>query len=600
MASIGNFTLNGVPFDTVREAKGWSINAQFGLNPQPSINLENLSITNTEKSNTKDKFMTFHDDLPTEGCRVGFDVSDGLITFPFTFIADYNSLIETAVNEITCNFKLDKSIDSLLDLQGEDITMSLLKYKGYLNSSHYVAHPYIIQNRKTVLEKLSLATNSVLIIKSMIDEMFKLINIAADITSGGVVQALINLGQSIAGLVLLSNQIADLITKIRESFFPPILYHSAIKLKTFIQRSCDYLGYSVEFGTWTEDIVLIPSKYDEVGYLTPEVVFFQDGILKVSDFGHNLKESFALAKQLANINLGIIDNTLHCRPLNDPFWESISSYVMPSVLIETSVLANNGTKRKNREDLYVADILEYSTDDSDYWTIQANVNDSNGDRYCTALTSPILVVNQRDVNLRGIKRETIPYALAVRKGVVNDLLDSLNQLNADFYNYVTNITEVFGGVESILDETLPSLPTIEAFIETRNGALKVENHFFSTPKISILEPNALGELRIPENFNDLIGAKALFKKYFNYNSLVPGVRNPLDFSDTNGKEIFENVRIRFNIKEFEQLLNNSYFYTEDGKKGKFTAINWDVDKDSAVCDFWVKTPWLKNVEQVFL
>lgn len=600
MATIGNFTLNGVPFDTVREAKGWSINAQFGLNPQPSINLENLSITNTEKSNTKDKLMTFHDDLPTEGCRVGFDVSDGLTTFPFTFIADYNSLIEKAVNEITCNFKLDKSIDSLLDLQGEDITMSLLKYKGYLNYSNYVAHPYVIENRKTILEKLTIVGNGVWVVKSMIDEVFKIINIASDITSAGIVQALVNLGQSIAGLVVLSNRIISLVNEIQDSFFPPIRYHSAIKLKTFIQRACDYLGYEVEFGTWTEDIVLIPSKYDEVGFLTPEVVFFQDGILKVSDFGHDLKEAFALAKQLANINLGIIDNTLHCRPLNDPFWLSTSSYTMPSVLIETSVLANNGTKRKNREDLYVADILEYSTDDSDYWTIQANVNDSNGDRYCTALTSPVLVVNQRDVNLRGIKRETIPYALVVRKSVISDLIDSFSNLTAEFNEFVTVIESTFGSVEEILTESFPLISVLEPFIEKRGGVLKVENHFFSTPKISILEPNALGELRIPEKFNDLIGAKALFKKYFNYNSLVPGVRNPLDFSDTNGKEIFENVMIRFNIKEFEQLLNNSYFYTEDGKRGKFTAINWDVDKDSAVCDFWVQTPWLKNVEQVFL
>jgi len=596
MAVIGNFTLNGIPFDTVREVKNWTINAQFGLNSQPSINLADMSFTNTNKSLTSDMVRQAHNIFPTEGANLGFEVSDGTSTFPFSFILDYNTYREVAPNETYCSVKLDKSIDSLLDLQGEDITMRLLQFKGLIGSSQYVAHPYVIENRKTLLEKLAIAAQTAFVFKTLADEVFKIINIAADLTSLGAIQAAINLAQTIAALVIQTNRLINLIEQLRESFFPPMRYHSAIELKTFLNVAAAYLGYSIEYGTWSENVVLIPSKNDEEGSVTPAVVFFEDGILKPSDFGYNLKDAFQLTKLLANTRLAIIGDVIHCRPVGDPFWNTSSAFVMPSTLIESSVFVDNGGKRYNREDLKAGVIKEYLTDDSDYWTIQQAANDSNGDRMVTDITTPITVVNERNVNINGIDIIPTPYALVVRKSSISDLVDSLSELSEGVAIFIEAIENAFGSVEDVVD-SIPELSSLSAYLLTRDGALKCENSFFSTPKLSILETNTQGQSRIPENFNELIGMKALYRKYFNYDSLVPFVRNPLDGEDTGGKEVFENVKIKFNISQLILLLNNSYFSTQDGKKGQFTRIDWNVDGDYCICDYWTQNNWIKNIQQ---
>lgn len=595
MATFTNFTLNGIPFDTVREPD-WKLEVQFGLNNSPSIAISNVSFVNTEKSNTSDKVRLAHDTLPTEGGRLGFQVTDGLLSYDFQFILDYNSYKKLAPNETSCDIYLDKSIDSLLDLQGEDITMELLKYKGLLGEPNYVNHPYTISNRKTILEKLAIATNGFILIKSAIDEIFKIINIASDITSGGIVQALINLGQTVISLVVLIERIKNLVIETVNSFNPQIRYHSAIELKEFLRKAAEYLGYEIEFGVWDENFILIPSKNDEIGYTEPITTFFQPGILKPTDYGYNLKESFDLAKRLVNARLAVIDNTIHCRPVIDPFWETIGSYVMPNILVEQSIFIDNGYSEFNRNELKSSTIFKYETDDSDYYTIQQAASDTNGDRFSIEINTPISTINERLVNIRGIDINTIPYSLVVRKNVLDDIIEALSNLSGEFSTFIDMVKSKWGDVEGIISETFPMVDEL-GFEFDRDGALKCENHFFSRPKISILETTESGRIRIPENFNDIIGAKALKLKYFSYDSLIEGVRDPLNPLNTAGKEVFKGVRIPFNIENANQVLNNSYFSTSDGKRGKFTRLVWDVKGDSADVDFWIQTPWLKNVQR---
>ena len=125
----------------------------------------------------------------------------------------------------------------------------------------------------------------------------------------------------------------------------------------------------------------------------------------------------------------------------------------------------------------------------------------------------------------------------------------------------------------------------------------MENDFFSKPKLSLLSENGLGELRIPSNFNDIIGAKAIEQNWYNYDSFVDGVRNPSDPSDTNGKEIFRGVKINFTLPDIQTVLNMGYFTTESGKRGRFMSNAWDISGDFAICDYWVQNNWLKNIKE---
>lgn len=597
MATIISQKLNGIPIYGFRNSDQFELNAQFGINAQASLNITSWEFSNNERSLNSDILRTAHNTLPTEGAIFEIEVSDGVISFPFRFICDYKTEYKlVSENTTRVALKLDKSIQSLIDLNGADITMSYLEYLGELTSVDYVNHPYVVENRKTILERIQLVASLGFVLKATFDEVFKIIAIASDLPTLGGLTALVNLGLQIANIVQLSLQISNLIKQINENFFPPIRYHSAIELKTFITKACEYLGYTVEYGTWLENPVLIPSKNDEIGNKEPNTTDTQSGILKVDDYGHSLDESFEIAKQMANVDLAIIGDVVHCRPKSDPFWLDTSGYVMPDVLVENDPLYSGGETRFNREELKAATTIEYITDDSDYWTIQKLADDSNGDRISTTLVVPETIVNKKNVNIGGFDTVTIPYALAVRKSTINDLVEYFTNVINSFEKFAERIEERWGSVEDILESAVPDVGETFSFNFKRDGALKVENHFFSTPKISILESTNRG-LRIPENFNSKIGAKAIYNKYYKWNSLVSGVRNPDNPEYTNGKLIYEGVRIPFNLTNFNTILDKGYFLTSDGKKGKFIKANWNVNGDFLNCDYWIQNNWCSNIKE---
>ena len=598
---VENFTLNDLPIGTVRDFEDWTINANFEFSPNASINLPSVLVENTKDFDSSDTLRNAHDTFPTEGAILSFDVSNDTTTLPFRFICDYNGYSLPAPNATEVTLRLDKSIDSLLDLQGADINMALLEDLGVLSSSDYINFPYVVNNRKTLLEKAVLLGNIFLLFKSAVDEIFKILNISADITTLGVAQALLNLAQTLVSLAGIIIQLVELIKQLDESFNPAIRYHSAISLKTYLTKAVDYLGYNIDFGTWSEDIILIPSKKDEVGNKEPNTTDEQSGILKPSDFGYRLNDAFALAQQFCNGELAVINDTVHVRPKNDPFWLTTSGFIMPNVLVEQSIFVENGNRRFNREDVYAGKIISCSTDDSDYWTLQDFATDQNGDRLSVATVKPVTVINQRAVNLNGIISIDIPYALVVRKNTIDDLIDSIKELYEGCAFFIDEFEMSFGDVSVVLLSNIveiggvvPVFPSLGEFVFSKDGTLRVENHFFSTPKFGILELNNSGQYRIPENYNELIGAKALYQKYYTYDSLVPGVRNPEDENDTAGKEVFENVEIPFTLKDLDLLLNNSYFSTEDGRIGRFTAINWNIQADKATVSYWIQNNWLVN------
>jgi hypothetical protein len=599
MITVINMTLNGIPISTIRGLDGLELNAVYDISPRASINLDSVIFCNSDKSQNSDILRNAHDTLPTEGALFEFEITDFVNSYAFKFICDYNRYKILSPSETEVGLFLEDSENSLIQYRGADINMAFLEDAGYLNSTHYVNFPYLVKNRKTGLEKIQLLSITFITTKTLYDEVFKLIAIATDIsTILGSVIGVINLAQTLAALVLTVNRLVNLIKEARETFIPPIRYHSAISLKTYLTQAFNYLGYSVDFGTWSENPILIPSKLDEIGLKTPETTLEQSGILKPNNFGYNLAEAIELALKLCNGEIMIKESVVHLRPKSDPFWILGSGYIMPDTLIEQSVLENNGEKRLNRKDVYAGKSISYETDDSDRWTIQDAADGSNGNRRHTVIVEPITTVNAKRVNLNGFKEIKIPYCLVSRKDLVDEIIDKLiPDMVFGLFDLQETIKETFESYADELTGLFPILETLESYVLFRDGTLRVENHFFTKPKIGILEVGSFGRYLIPEDFNDKIGAKAIYNKYYTYDSLVEGVRNPLDLNDTNGKEVFENVEFKFNIKDFSLILNNAYFTTESGKLGRYTALNWKVLSDKVTANYWIQKNWLINSEE---
>ena len=119
----------------------------------------------------------------------------------------------------------------------------------------------------------------------------------------------------------------------------------------------------------------------------------------------------------------------------------------------------------------------------------------------------------------------------------------------------------------LLEKAKPDIEKYASLIFIKKGALLVENHFFSTPKIVILEDTPAGP-RIPENYADEFGADALLTKYHSYNFMAPGWKDPENPEATNQKLIFENVKIPFGLEQWNIVKENSWFNSEQYGPGE--------------------------------
>ena len=600
MAVVQTYKINNIDRQPPRDWQDLEIEATFDNDSiQPNISLSNLNFV--DDANTRIIGWLNSTFGVAEGIPIELGISDGSTTLtPLKGHLDWHSFSIKSPVECEMSIVKDNGLNSF-DNRAQGITMYLLESKGIMPKSLGSNIPYVVENRKTLLENLHLVTSALITAKSGIDEIFKFINISADVTTLGAVQAFINLAQTILGLVVIKNNLTRQLIAIQKSLFPFVRYFRGIKLKTFLEKGCEYLDYDIDFGTLNdviENVILCPSQTQEVeglpvGFLGSATDLFQNnisGILSPKDFGYTLSEAFELCNKLFYTKIAIKDNTVHCKPFIDPYWVNSPSYVMPNVLVETTPFYTNGIKSYNISDIKSRILIEYAYDDSDKHTI-SNVNNSTAE----IVVEPLFIGNTRHSTFRGIDNVQIPYSLAVRKNFADELWETFQELSNLNNETVQNIKDKFEDLQDILGDSLESDNPFILQVSAREGAMKVENHFFSTPKIVYLEYG-----KIPTNFTDKVGANALYNNYHKYKSFVPFVKNPINGNDTNQRELYTEVKIPFTINDFNTISDNSYFTDVNGNIGKFTSIKWAINKDYATVNYYLCKNYLTNIKETLI
>ena len=177
-------------------------------------------------------------------------------------------------------------------------------------------------------------------------------------------------------------------------------------------------------------------------------------------------------KRKYKLREAVTDDVYHLRPEQDTFWLSNGGYVMPNVLIEQT-LAGNGTFRPKYEDAWSNYIVQYQTDDSDLHTlddlIDSEDDTSTGKIISVTTVEPIDVNNQRKVLLNQGKILDIPYALAVRKSEVDDLLDLFNLTGQVMNDLKTTIENYLSQYASVLGPTNPAMQEFILNLGNRTG-----------------------------------------------------------------------------------------------------------------------------------
>lgn len=598
MGTIAEFKINGQTKLPPIEWQELEVSATFDNDSvQANINFSTLNFVDQSNEIIKDWFINnvgATEGIPFEISVNDTDANGQTIYVPFTGYLDWSTYKVKASNRSEMSLVKTDSLNGLFE-RSKGITMLLLEMKGVMPKSDGVNIPYVIANRNTKLENIMLVYNTFITFKTIVDETFKLIVLLAQLPTGGNPIAVFNIVTTVANLVLLINKLLEMLTELQDVFLPPIRLHRGIKLKTFLERGCQYMGYTLDtgsFGAILDGVNLCPHKTDEIGVTTglfggntSNINNNISGILKPNDFGYVLSEAFELCNRMFYTKIAVSGSVVTLKPFNDPSWTNTPSYTMPDIKVEDDPFHSNGVQTFNVDELMGRTLISYQFDDSDKWSI-SNVNNSISE----TIVTPITVINQKNVTVKGLDDVNIPYVLAIRTAEPTEIIEKFVTLVNFVNDQVQVISDVFATVAGAFGQTLDPFNSFAIDLTARENTIKIENHFFSSPKIVWLENG-----QVPANFIDKIGAIALYNNYHSYKSFVSGIKNPNNINETNQKKVFRDVEIPFGASSFSQIINNSFFNDVNGNLGKFTSISWNIDKDTAVVSYYVFENYINNL-----
>jgi hypothetical protein len=313
---------------------------------------------------------------------------------------------------------------------------------------------------------------------------------------------------------------------------------------------------------------LLPTKKRE----GQEIPLFQstvdDGIPSLTDSGYIFSEFLQNVLTMFNAKIQIDENNVvNIESLNnDSFWIQQATFELPDVLRESY--------NYNTEELAATNLTSFAVDYSDVWTLE-NYTGTNYE----VKTEMIAVSSEQRNLLKGLKQNSIPYALGSRK-------DTL-----------TKVENAFVVVLGLFDSMINALDVIGAFppsglaanFNERLGVLRLSEQFTSVPKALVLEQTS-DKLLIPTNARDLLSARALWERYLNKQSFVD--------NDFGGQyQIFKGIRVPFTLNDFIKLKENSYFYDTDGARAKVDKISWRIGDDYAVLDYRKEFVYTRNLKE---
>ena len=493
----------------------------------------------------------------------------------FKAFLDFNANYEELLQDGKVNVSTLKE-DGIDDLYSklEALTFGYLESIGTVGQGDYVTVDYVVEKKFNLFEIIMVSTTTFLMIKEFYEAVRNASDTIAEATAitsssftggiGGAILLILKAVIAIAYAVIILIAIINLGQNLFNALIPLVKKHKAILLKTALSKAAQHLGYGLEAPAVVFDnLHYLPSnpRLDDKksnGFIkktngTPT------GIPNVMDYGYNCSDMFNLAKKLIKGKIALINNVIHVRPMNDPFWINQSLWDLPNILIES--------KKYNLSDLKSTKVIQFKIDSNDEWTI----DNYKGTAY-EVHTTPITILNKKAVLLKGIDEVNFNVALGNRKDELNAIEKALKAIGS----LIETTSSAFGGGNKFTGS-----------INAKVGMLKQTNNWHSVPKLLPLDG---GKLSI--NHRNLFNAKKLYDDYLDYDSFISN-----GFSRQ--RAIYNDVEIPFGIEDFKLLTVNPYFIF-NGNTAKMINFVWTTGKDRATVSFWVEQVYTKNLKETFI
>ncbi len=561
------YRLDNQNIDSPTERFETSIQVQFDEGTQGSVETSQLTFVNEAYSIIQQAII---DGLNggvgiTEGLPVTINIQEGTEnTQVFDGFIDFTNLEDLTGDPN--HIDEPKVLAPLIKTDGgnnlnerlEGLTFALLKSQGFITESDYQTVEHIVEKEVTFLEQAFLALAIYLMAKEIYEAAYRLadqIGTIAGIASSSTTGSLGALVYAIAAALFEAAYIAlmviallDLIQQFKDNIAPSPKEFYGIKFFTALQKIFSYLGYS--FTSPIEDLMnytYLPSKADG-----REDV----GIPFDSDFGFVAQEFVSICLTMFRAEIFVRNNEVQMRTKKDPFFESQSTYIMPSILTKPFSYNLNEIKESR--------FISFLDDISDSYTVSNWKGTS-----LVVTTLPKSQNNPKNNLLKGLQEVRIPLALGVAKTELSGLEKALNA----FYEAADFVLKIFGKKSSIAQE------------QSRVNLLKISQPFFNVPKVLKQKGK-----KLDPNHRDGLSALYLWNTYLNYDSFVQS-------NFKRQRKVFNQVDIPFSFSDYKKVTENSYFTTDEGQTGKFTSLEWIIEGDRAQVSFWVEEVYTKNLEE---
>lgn len=462
-----------------------------------------------------------------------------------------------------------------LETRLSGLTYGYLEEQKVFTSSDYTNLNYVVEKNNNAFEILVTSVTLFLMIKELAEAVKTTAETVSDTVAffatgatGGIAASIYAVSKSVivvAYTATLTVAVTGLINDLVQTFISPLREHKVISLHALLSKTAEHLGYAFETDIEElESFFFLPSnnnldQFDDQGFIK-KTQGTKTGLPHVSDNGYLCSEMFENVKKMFNAKLAIERGTLQFRNADSSYWVKKSTYKMPDVL--------ELPKQYNTEELDANRLFSFATDIADEWTVDLYTGTT-----LETITDAITVNNEDAKYIKGSDNIQIPYALGNRKTELSALENAIAKI---------------GGAADRLIKSLGGGSSFKSAVENRVGSLKVSSNNTTVPKILYLKGG-----KMPSNHRGFCGAPYLVTKFHVGKSFVQN-------NYYGQKTTHSGVRIPFGFEDYLNTIDNSYFTTANGAEAKITKLEYNVNSDSAVVDYWIREKYTVNLKETII
>ena len=500
-----------------------------------------------------------------EGIPIRVEIDGYSLDYFIDLLADLtikDSPAYPGIYEYECSIKRRKGKDDFAD-------KAVASWR-LINKTHPIPIfdvPFLIirDNQAELLISLIIATyvlvkEAIEATKRLVEETAELIQVSVTdpvvgvgggvvVKIGGIIkQALVVVGV-LAYVVLLSFAIRALIEQILDIIFPKIRNLKGCKVRDLVLRGCQFAGYQLQSDLLNQlsglTILPVTARPKQKSWWEQ----LQSNITEPYNIGYPTEQDSTPTFESV---LDFIEATFNAetRVNNGVVKIETKEYFQLQANLTIDHNFNNQENIQNENqtnsiEAWKRYVLNYQKDSMDSFTY-----DDVAGSGVEFDTSPIVIEEPDLVSIKGLNRVLIPFAKGSRKNSLSFLETEARKIAVE----TDKILKTFG-----LDTNLT------AKIDARKGVLQISQPFFAVSKLMWTVGG-----RQPANFNQIIGAKAIYDKYHITNEYK-----------VNAKKIFQNMPVRFSPSDFIQLLENRYVFLEDGTRAE--VLQFEYIPEDAQC-----------------